>query len=586
MSETEKDESPDVSRDLSLGDDGWLFLSYETDPGTGFLIRDAQQDEPRLEILFWKADRQQDDTQLVIDAETGNIGIGTASPSDKLTISAGALSFQKSGESVSEMGLDYDDASQSLRIRARTGTATALNADALTIKKDGTVKAAAFEGSGAQLTEIKASSITEGVLAVDRVPSLPADRIPSLDRLNGQLPVEKISGQLSVEKIAGNLPIDRTSGQLPAERISGQLSQWVTSGSTISYTGNVNVGSQSGPDFPSIARNAIHSIGLSAIATMEISLTSAWNVMYPNQNSQGENAQVYALYNGTVPPERLAFRQKLYDGAYKNGVITCWSLDDPTYWSLNEIGDVVSGLNEIGDRIKSYIYPDERFKSKDLFIRMSLQKEQIQRMKDLSAEFDRQAQDPSQVRRLALEMAGLALTSATTAKDLWDNSTRNNLLVNDRERDYERRYAEKALSLLRLPGETGTGKISSPMWQASQPIANQTGPLPKQGAFITRGGTVLLFASGSGKTDKSSTPGNTERSGILLGMKVIVDNQEKGQAKIHSDFKNDHSAFVSCPLVITGLSPGLHVVRLENLNNDTATDTEDFFNVTIMELPF
>jgi hypothetical protein len=554
---------PDVDDTLYLRQGGWAFWSfwsYETTPEAGFLIRDGRQDtnKHRLEILCWKQDGAQNDPQLVLDAESGNLGIGATNPTDKLTIGGGALAFQQAGKDKPEMGIDYDAASQSLRIRARSDAATALDKDALTITKGGEVTAAAFAGSGAQLTGIKAASISEGVLAVDR--------IPSLDRLNGQLPVEK------------------TSGQLPAERISGQLSQWMTNGSTISYTGNVFVGSQSGLDFLSIAKNAIHSFGLSAIAIMEISLTRACNLLPRSQaNPQGENTQVYGLYLGTSPPERLAFRQKLYDGAYKNGVITCWSLDDPTYWSLDEIGDAVSRLNNIRDTANK---SQEGYRSEDLFKRIFLPKEQLQRMKDLSAEFDRQANDPSQVRRLALEMAGLALTSAITAKDLWDDSTSKNLLVNDREKEYERRYAEKAISLLRLPGNFDTGKISSPMWQASQPIANQTGPLPQQGGFITQGGTALLFASGSGKAASSSTPGGTKSTGILLGMKVMVDNQEKGQAKILSTFKDDHSAFVSSPLVITGLSPGLHVVQLVNLNDDTVTDTNDFFNVTIIELPF
>src|SRR6185436_10079002 len=52
------------------------------------------------------------------------------------------------------------------------------------LEVNGTVKATAFAGSGAQLAGIKAASISEGVLAVERVPSLPADRIPQLDQLN------------------------------------------------------------------------------------------------------------------------------------------------------------------------------------------------------------------------------------------------------------------------------------------------------------------------------------------------------------------------------------------------------------------
>jgi hypothetical protein len=247
-----------VDREIPLGDDGWELWSYNSTPATGFLVRDGKQAKPRLEILYWRADRTEaeDQRQLVIDAETGNIGIGTASPSDKLTISGGALSFQKSGESVSEMGLDYDDASQSLRIRARTGTKKVLSDDVVTIRKDGTVKAAAFEGSGAGITGIKASNITSDTLAVDRVPSLdklngelPVKKISGelpIERTTGELPVGRLTGKLPIEQTTGQLPIERTSGQIPAERISGQMSRWSASGTTIYYKDNVVIGAEPG----------------------------------------------------------------------------------------------------------------------------------------------------------------------------------------------------------------------------------------------------------------------------------------------------------------------------------------------------
>jgi hypothetical protein len=423
---------------LKLKADGWQLLSYETEPGAGFLLRDAGQASDRLEILYWQEGATPNAALLVLDGETGNLGIGAANPTDKLTI-RGALAFQPAGQDQpdhSEMGIDYDAASQSLRIRTRRGTATALSDDLLTIKQDGeitatgklnatgglavtgslsaqsiiadsltaptvtastevsvgstkltsesisgkeliatsglkanslqanganqnltiasagkgalllnptggcvgigrtqpkamldistpedltgsllrfspkygdgesyhldvraetepgviryaydlmnngklfpnnlvlqsgkvgigtipkdaslevngTVKATAFAGSGAQLTAIKATSITEGVLAVERVPSLPADRIPTLDQLNGQLPVAKISGSLpldrttgnlSIDRVSGNLPIARTAGNLPAARVDGVFSQWTTNGAAISYTGKVSIG--------------------------------------------------------------------------------------------------------------------------------------------------------------------------------------------------------------------------------------------------------------------------------------------------------------------------------------------------------
>jgi hypothetical protein len=194
--------------------DGWEFWSYDTTPaGTGFLIRDARQDpnKHRLEILYWKQDRDHDDTQFVLEAETGNVGIGLMPSNARLEV-------------------------------------------------NGTVKATAFAGSGAQLTGINATNITEGVLAVERVPSLPADRIPQLDQLNGQLPVAKLSGTLPldrtsgnlstdrvlgtlpIDRITGNLPIANTTGNLPAARVDGVFSQWTTSGAAISYAGKVSIG--------------------------------------------------------------------------------------------------------------------------------------------------------------------------------------------------------------------------------------------------------------------------------------------------------------------------------------------------------
>jgi hypothetical protein len=371
MTMADEPKSLDVYNTLRFREDGWQFLSYDRNPDpdnptVGFLLRDAGQipNHHRLEILFWRPDRAQDDTQLVLDGETGNLGIGATSPTDKLTIRGGALAFQPAGQDQSEMGIDYDATSQSLRIRARTHAANGLDNDVLTIKQDGkvcigtttadaalnvggslridgdlnintskkiylrdkyhgigysweefasqridgpvvfgyrggalgcryldggklpekvelekvvlawtqegnvgigkwptterlevegTVKATAFEGSGAGITGIKASNITSETLA--------ADRVPSLDRLNGQLPVEKTSGQLPVERVSGNLPLERTSGalsidritgnlpiarttgNLPAARIDGVLSQWTTSGANINYgNGKVIIG--------------------------------------------------------------------------------------------------------------------------------------------------------------------------------------------------------------------------------------------------------------------------------------------------------------------------------------------------------
>jgi hypothetical protein len=67
----------------------------------------------------------------------GRIGIGATSASDKLTIRGGALSFQRASGDGPQVGVDYDEATDGLRIRARANAANAaLDTTLVTIKRD------------------------------------------------------------------------------------------------------------------------------------------------------------------------------------------------------------------------------------------------------------------------------------------------------------------------------------------------------------------------------------------------------------------------------------------------------------------
>jgi hypothetical protein len=121
-----------------------------------------------------------------------------------------------------------------------------------------------------------------------------------------------------------------------------------------------------------------------------------------------------------------------------------------------------------------------------------------------------------------------------------------------------------------------SGAITSPMFNVFEVFESRSGPLPfTSSTFTTSGGTLLVFASGTG----FSTVGGT------IGMSVRVDGVEQGQAKSFTNELSSHKAFSALALVVGGIAAGSHTVTLAPLPG-TATDGNDVFNVTILELPW
>lgn len=103
------------------------------------------------------------------------------------------------------------------------------------------------------------------------------------------------------------------------------------------------------------------------------------------------------------------------------------------------------------------------------------------------------------------------------------------------------------------------------------------GALPKTAQFQSHEGTTLLIlASGSGYA------GNTVKT---IGMDVQIDGKSYGEARVVTNEANSHKAFVGNPLVVAGVKAGSHTLTLAALAN-TITDLNDYFSVTILELPF
>ena len=143
------------------------------------------------------------------------------------------------------------------------------------------------------------------------------------------------------------------------------------------------------------------------------------------------------------------------------------------------------------------------------------------------------------------------------------------------------------------------GQDSSAFAQRSgfnaQQVLSTNGPLPKQAAYTSKGGTLLITASGSG----FQYSGNTLRTSGRIGMSVKVDQAQYIVGAFVND-KDHHYAFVPETFVVSGVAAGQHTISLEALYTPVACDTSrgvtpdtyctttdgnDPFSVTVLELP-
>lgn len=119
------------------------------------------------------------------------------------------------------------------------------------------------------------------------------------------------------------------------------------------------------------------------------------------------------------------------------------------------------------------------------------------------------------------------------------------------------------------------GTIKSTMWNITQVFNNEAGSMPKSKQFTMGGGVLLVFASGSGWSNNSGQ----------IGMEIKINNVLKGIAKCFTNEASSHKTFSANFLVVNGIAAGSHTLSLTALTG-TNTDVNDFFSVTILELPF
>ncbi len=141
--------------------------------------------------------------------------------------------------------------------------------------------------------------------------------------------------------------------------------------------------------------------------------------------------------------------------------------------------------------------------------------------------------------------------------------------------------SQKPTALLDIAGATrfgADGSISSRRWKVSQPMINVPGPLWTQAPFVTGGGSLLVFVSGSG-----FSPLGQE----AIGVQIRIDGVAQGVVQVFTNEGNSHKSFTSSATLIQNILPGAHLITLVALpGTGTLTNSDDVFSVTILELPF
>ncbi len=111
---------------------------------------------------------------------------------------------------------------------------------------------------------------------------------------------------------------------------------------------------------------------------------------------------------------------------------------------------------------------------------------------------------------------------------------------------------------------------------AAKEVITANGPLPVEGKYQSKGGKLIISAAGSGWSSNKDQ---------LIGMDVFVRGNKVGTAQVWTNEADSHKAFVSAFPVVTQVSRGPVTIKLDKLNAQTNTDQNDFYRVTVVELP-
>ncbi len=130
----------------------------------------------------------------------------------------------------------------------------------------------------------------------------------------------------------------------------------------------------------------------------------------------------------------------------------------------------------------------------------------------------------------------------------------------------------------RIPGGAGRANAAWRVTQVcDQQYPNNTVEKLPEWPFTSTGGTLLLFASGSGT---SAIPNNT------IGMHIIIDDVARATATVYVKVPDQRQAFVVNGLVVTDVPAGTHKAAISRRDTNTLMNSTDRVTLTILELPF
>jgi hypothetical protein len=107
-------------------------------------------------------------------------------------------------------------------------------------------------------------------------------------------------------------------------------------------------------------------------------------------------------------------------------------------------------------------------------------------------------------------------------------------------------------------------------------VIDSNGPLPLTGTYNSKGGRLIISAAGSGWSGTATQ---------LIGMQVFFGANAVGTAQVWTNEANSHKSFVSVFPVVYNVPRGPVTIKLDRLNAQTNTDQNDFYRVTVVELP-
>lgn len=114
------------------------------------------------------------------------------------------------------------------------------------------------------------------------------------------------------------------------------------------------------------------------------------------------------------------------------------------------------------------------------------------------------------------------------------------------------------------------------MTHALVPMNNLAGPLPRTATFQTSGGgPVVLMVSGTA----FKSPGMTG----IMSVTVQLDGVTLGELRFYANEAFSHKTFPTRTFVVPAPPAGAHTVTLL-VGAATATDVNDSYNVTVLEL--